>query len=370
MPWIAGDGELSAVNSQSTTVDLLSIDGASSVQILGGSGQNSLSVQSLSAPTAATISGNNVTLVTGVNVLNQTNFNTYNDFSDLNQLINFSGLKASTSYTDALASGSFTLTPTGSLPISLMGTTHNNLSVTNLSSTADLYVGEAVTGTGIPSGTTIAKINSMTAITLSLNATNGSNESLTFSETVLKAILNGTTSVTGLLSTADLYVDEPVMGTGIPTGTIITAINSNTAITLSQAATVPTPENLTFLDSEIVLIGALHGTTSVTGLPSTADLVVGQTVTGTGIRAGTTIAAINSTTFDHLEPGRDDEHTVEPGLPPRVVAEHDDRQLRAGGLNKRYVHAHGHAVGELDGLRALRTLWDLARTPIAIAQRP
>ena len=98
--WIAGDGELSAVNSQSKTVNLLSIDGASSVQVLGGSGQNALSVQGLSGPTDATISGNNVTLVSGNDVLDQANFGTYNDFSELNQLINFSGLTTSmTSYT-------------------------------------------------------------------------------------------------------------------------------------------------------------------------------------------------------------------------------------------------------------------------------
>ena len=102
------------MNSQSKTVNLLSIDGASSVQVLGGTGQNSLSVQSLAGPTDATISGNNVTLVSGSNVLDQTNFGTYNDFSELNQLINFSSLASgSTSYTDPLASGSFTLTACG-----------------------------------------------------------------------------------------------------------------------------------------------------------------------------------------------------------------------------------------------------------------
>jgi hypothetical protein len=95
-------------------VDLLSIDGVSFVQILGGTGANTLSAVS-SGTTNGTIDGNTVTLVAGQEVLQASNFNTYNDYSALDQILNFGGLKAnSTSYTQQLASGSsFTLTSTG-----------------------------------------------------------------------------------------------------------------------------------------------------------------------------------------------------------------------------------------------------------------
>ena len=99
--WTAGNGELSAGHG----VNLLSIDGASSVQVLGGTGSNTLSAVS-SGPTNGTIDGNMVTLVAGKDVLQPSDFNTYNDFSELNQILNFSVLAAnSTSYTQYLASG-------------------------------------------------------------------------------------------------------------------------------------------------------------------------------------------------------------------------------------------------------------------------
>jgi hypothetical protein len=50
-------------------------------------------------------------------------------------------------------------------------TTHGSTAVTGLASTASMVVGMAVSGTGIPAGTTVAGITSGTAITLSAPAT-------------------------------------------------------------------------------------------------------------------------------------------------------------------------------------------------------
>ena len=60
-------------------------------------------------------------------------------------------------------------------------TTSGSTSVTALSSTANLNVGQPVSGTGIQIGTTIATISSATAIVLSLPATASGSPSLTFS---------------------------------------------------------------------------------------------------------------------------------------------------------------------------------------------
>ena len=56
--------------------------------------------------------------------------------------------------------------------------------VTAISSTANLAVGMAVSGTGIPTYTTITGILSATSISISLNATVSSAESLTFTNNI------------------------------------------------------------------------------------------------------------------------------------------------------------------------------------------
>lgn len=66
---------------------------------------------------------------------------------------------------------------------------------------------------------------------------------LTFTQT---GTTNGTTSVTGLSSTTNMYVGMALTGTGILSGTIIANIVSSTAITLSQAATASGTPTLTF----------------------------------------------------------------------------------------------------------------------------
>ena len=59
--------------------------------------------------------------------------------------------------------------------------TSGSNSVTGLSSTTGLVIGQTITGAGIPPGTTIGTINSSTAITLTENATLSGSQSLTAS---------------------------------------------------------------------------------------------------------------------------------------------------------------------------------------------
>src|SRR5262249_23518611 len=68
--------------------------------------------------------------------------------------------------------------------------------VTGMESTVGLVKGQAVSGTGIPTGTTIASVDSSTQITLSNNATAGGSQSLTFNDLILSGtITSGSTSV-------------------------------------------------------------------------------------------------------------------------------------------------------------------------------
>lgn len=65
--------------------------------------------------------------------------------------------------------------------LAISGTTHTSTSVDGISSTAQLQVGMSVTGTGIPTSTTIAAIVSNVAITLSAAATASATVTLTYS---------------------------------------------------------------------------------------------------------------------------------------------------------------------------------------------
>ena len=177
-----------------------------------------------------------------------------------------------------------------------LGTLNQTTLVTGLSSTAGLFAGEQVSGSGIPSGTTIALINSLSSLTLSHAETLSAAAYLTFfgDGPELEGTLNGTTSVTQLSTTAGLYVGEPISGAGIPFGTTITQIPSgSSSITLSNTATGNGPEPLTAIDDYTILSGSLSGT-SVTGLAGEASLYVGEPVSGNGIPAGTTIAQLSA----------------------------------------------------------------------------
>lgn len=126
----------------------------------------------------------------------------------------------------------FTLTP----PLSVTGTTTNGSAIiTAMSSVTGLYVGQAISGTGIPAGAVIVSVGT-TTVTISANATSGnSSEALTFGtegearieglgglnrHQYLRAVI--TPSFTGGTSPAILGFAEIVMGgpaTQLPTDT-------------------------------------------------------------------------------------------------------------------------------------------------------
>ncbi len=161
--------------------------------------------------------------------------------------------------------------------------TSGSSSITGLASTAFMYVGMPVSGTGIPSNTVVGAINSSTSITLG----QASSPTTPVNATVTSGILSGTTSlgsntITGLSSTTGLTVGQGVSGTGILSGTVITSINSTTQISVGLPLTGNTSA----------------GGTTITGLSSTTGMVAGQFISGPNIYAGTTISSItNSTTI-------------------------------------------------------------------------
>jgi hypothetical protein len=111
---------------------------------------------------------------------------------------------------------------------------------------APYAAGNAAQGPGIPDGTTIASVDSPTQITLSQNATASGTVGLILGGyNAAGTTTNGSAVVTGITVTYQYQPGEPVVGTGIPTGTTIQSVDSPTQITLSQAATATGTPTLT-----------------------------------------------------------------------------------------------------------------------------
>ena len=168
--------------------------------------------------------------------------------------------------------------------------------MTGLASTASLYVGEPVSGSGIPAGTTIAQLSTPSSIALSQASTTSGSDTLTFFSDFQSrtGTLSTSTEVTGLATTLGLIEGEQVTGAGIPAGTSIAAIDSSASIVLSQHATTSGPTSLSFVTNDTAQAATLNSTTLVTGLARTAGFFAGELVTGAGIPTGTTIAQIDS----------------------------------------------------------------------------
>ena len=186
-----------------------------------------------------------------------------------------------------------------------------------MSDTSALFVGEPVTGVGIPVGATIASIDTASSITLSAAATTTGASALTFYE-------------------SHLFVGEPVSGVGIQAGTTVTAIAGN-SITLSLpytgvtgaavlnfqqtyyyqiTAITPLGESVlstggqqvvttdATVDLSASLAVATPNTVTISAAAAAANVVsAGMVVTGPGIPAGTTVFSVVGTTVTITGPG-------------------------------------------------------------------
>jgi hypothetical protein len=142
------------------------------------------------------------------------------------------------SYSDAALYSRTTVSFTGTL-------TSGSALLTNLSSLTGLVPGVTVSGTGIPSGTTISALNT-TALT--------------------GTIANGSTLVTGISSATGLFVGETVTGTGIQAGTSIAAIG-NSSITLSLSAVANGSQSLTATAITLSANATVSGTQTLSASP-------------------------------------------------------------------------------------------------------
>jgi hypothetical protein len=154
----------------------------------------------------------------------------------------------------------------GGLVLNAVTTSGSNvLTFAGDTTTLGLLPGQTVTGSGIPAGTTIVSVDSSSQVTLSNAATATSlptGTSLTFNLIMSGTLTSGSNTVTGLASTAGLWVGESVLGTGVPIPklptnptpgspeTIVTIASIGAdghSITLSTNATTSGTESLTFV---------------------------------------------------------------------------------------------------------------------------
>ncbi|MBX7211444.1 MAG: autotransporter-associated beta strand repeat-containing protein [Verrucomicrobiaceae bacterium] len=204
-------------------------------------------------------------------------------------VVQFTGdIKFLKNYTGTLASGSNTITA--------------------VSATDGLVVGMPITGTGIPANATITAINSGAGtITMSANATAGGSSVALTTDPADNLIYN-------VSSTANLTVGAPITGVGLAANTTITAINGSTLTISADATSTVAAGGIAAVTPEIVFhqygtgklivnsnvgmaplaltSGATTSGSANVSVASTAGLVPGLAVTGTGIPANTTIIKV------------------------------------------------------------------------------
>jgi autotransporter-associated beta strand protein len=109
--------------------------------------------------------------------------------------------------------------------------------VVTLSSTVGLQPGMTITNAGLPAGTTIVSVDSLTQVTLSQAATaTATSQTLTGGSFVNGTTTSGSAAVT-MNSTTGIAPGMTLTGTGIPAGSYVVSVDSATQVTLSQAAT-------------------------------------------------------------------------------------------------------------------------------------
>ena len=198
---------------------------------------------------------------------------------------------------------------------SVAGLTAGSNTFTFPANTLGLNVGQLVTVTGgagtLPANTYITAYNpniggGLAQVTLSANAlTTGVPTTENFAAPVAASQLttvNTSNATATVLSSLGMFVGEPVIGTGIPLGTTVTAIVDAQHVTLSSTPTVAGTGNVFFGVAPVganiagVSVPSGSGTTLTLTAAQVAGLVAGMSVTGYGMNPGTIISSINGTT--------------------------------------------------------------------------
>ena len=192
-----------------------------------------------------------------------------------------------------------------------------NVTLTAGNSNASLQVGQSISGTGIQSGSTIISISGLN-MQLSKPTTSGiTSANVTVDNSVFTVTVTGTNTLgqsTFTLGTANPYLQagQSVYGVGVQADTkilsvagdkasvVLTKVSSGSGITSLTAFF----DNSVYSTSTLPFIGITNtsGTTTLTLTSANSNLLVGLTIIGTGIPAGTVITNINGTAITISKP--------------------------------------------------------------------
>ena len=156
--------------------------------------------------------------------------------------------------------------------------------------TGNFAIGQTLTGTGISSGTTIIGYGTGTggAGTYTVNP---SYPIISSGTSTLSTISGTTLTIGGTLSGA-FAVGQNVSGNYIPLGTVITALGSGSG----GAGTYTISPSFTTISAGTSSASSISGTILTIGGSVTGTFAVGQTLSGSGITAGTVIVALGTGT--------------------------------------------------------------------------
>jgi hypothetical protein len=166
-------------------------------------------------------------------------------------------------------------------------------------------VGRPITGTGIPASTTLAAVASDVAATLSAAATTSTANAAVIGATEARIVtVSKTSSSAAITGAAGTFVTTKdvgrlITGTGIPAATSLAAVASDTAATLSAAATTSTVNSAVIGSEEprTVTVTKTINSSTITGAAGTFGAKdVGRPITGTGIAAAVTLTVVASDT--------------------------------------------------------------------------
>ena len=178
--------------------------------------------------------------------------------------------------------GSFTVSGSTAGPFTISGctTVMGTNSITAVSSTAGVFVGQSISGTGIVTGSTVTSFVVNTSINISLPAT--------LSNTGITMTLGGSNIFT-TSTTSNTFIGQTITGTGISADTTITAITPSTSLTMSSPATATGS-----------ITATLGATPFITGIIGSPTITLGGEITDFlgYIPSGSTVTAvINSSTI-------------------------------------------------------------------------
>lgn len=144
------------------------------------------------------------------------------------------------------AQGDVTIVIPKPLAAQVSCTTAGTTTVTSSNGFTDVVAGMAVSGIGIPAGTTVASVESLSSLTLSQAASDSTTNVRFFGGASINSVKNSTTTVTSAALFASVFPGMRVSGPGIPAGTTVAAIASASSLTLSAAATDSLTNTLCF----------------------------------------------------------------------------------------------------------------------------